>query len=227
MTETRIEERAMEQHVRRRTFRLLDLTDKSCGGSGVAIKLGKRFFVATAAHVIPSDHNIRILVGEGHDEDIGTFAARYVSEEDDVGLLEIEEQFASAINREFTEAPQLMTRVDQTSHWAATLVGYPGQLVETQSTTSNNTIHSIHSFRTLTLITQLIPSRDWPDSGDFQRRSPQLDSDVFVRFDHKAALLERNLADIHDDDTPSRIDVVAVSGWILTRRQNSGDLTPF
>ena len=45
--------RAIQAHVRSRVVRLVDFTDRSQGGTAVKVQIGRRFFLATAAHVIP------------------------------------------------------------------------------------------------------------------------------------------------------------------------------
>lgn len=208
----RLEERALEQHIRQRTVRLLDLTDKRCGGSGVTIRLGNRCFVATAAHVIPSNHDIQILVGDGHEDNVGQFAARHIDEEHDVGLLELDGAAARRINREFTEPGAFLRQVDQAHAYAATVVGYPGQLAETESRIAGDTLFRTHSFRTLTLVTTLIPLADWPTSNLFQRRQPDAAFDHFVSFDSTLSILQRNLTDLDGGESPSAIDEVHLAG---------------
>ncbi len=212
MTEDRYEERALHQHIRNRTVRLLDLTDKTCGGSAVTVKIEKRFFLATAAHVIPSGHEIQVLIGESNDENVGRFAARHLDEEDDVGLLEIEETVATTIPREFTEYAQLAARLDQRSAWSATLIGYPGQLVETQSAREGKICRRTNTFRTLALASRIIPNTKWPNSGGFQRRSPRADCDLFVEFDPSTHVLEQNLREMDQDELPTDIHDVCLAG---------------
>lgn len=147
-----IEEHALHAHIRKRTVRLLDFTHKSQGGSGVTIQLENRFFVATAAHVIPEGHDIRVLDKANQ---FRTFENWQLDKQNDVGLLEVSAEVANAMDREF--ATRLMLRWKQTEAWETTRIAYPGQSIETQESVRGRTRHLRHSFHTLTLISNLIP----------------------------------------------------------------------
>ena len=212
MTCKPVEERALHQHIRRRTVRLLDFTDKSAGGSAVTVKLRNRYFLATAAHVIPNGHEIRILVGEGHDENISSFLARHVDENDDVGLLELDESTAGKINRDFTAAEQLLLQLDQSSGWCATLIGYPSQSVVTEQNKVGSILHRTHSFATLTIVTELIPRKEWPRKASFERRPPLSRSDLFVKVDPNTVVYQQDLTDLDPADSPSNVTEVQLAG---------------
>jgi hypothetical protein len=202
-----IEERALHAHIRKRTVRLLDFTDKSKGGSGVTVQLEHRFFVATAAHVIPKDHEIRILDGANQ---INTFENWQLDKENDVGFLELSSDTASVIDREFST--RIMLRLEQTEDWATTLIGYPRQSIETQESVRDQTLYRKYNFHTLTLVSELIPTSDWPKSGDFRRRPPQDAADVFVRFDSHGQLFEQDLTDLDQSELPKQPGDVLLAG---------------
>jgi hypothetical protein len=202
-----VEERALHAHIRRRTVRLLDFTDKSEGGSGVTVRLGHRFFVATAAHVIPEDHDIRILDGS---DQIDTFENWQLDKENDVGFLELSSDTADFIDREFST--NIMLRVEQTEDWATTLIGYPGQNIETQESVRGQVLYRRHNFHTLTLVSELIPTSDWPKAGEFRRRAPEDDTDVFVRFDVHGHLIEEDLTDLDQPGVPKQAGDVLLAG---------------
>lgn len=202
-----IEERALHAHIRKRTVRLLDFTDKSEGGSGVTVQLEHRFFVATAAHVIPRDHEICILDGT---DQIATFENWELDKENGVGFLELSSDTANAIDREFST--RILLHLEQMEHWATTLIGYPGQNIETQELVRDQTLYRKHSFHTLTLVSELIPTSDWPKSGDFRRRPPQGAADVFVRFDPHGQLFEQDFTDLDQSESPKQSGDVLLAG---------------
>ncbi len=202
-----IEERALHAHIRRRTVRLLDFTDKSEGGSGVTVQLEHRFFVATAAHVNPRDHKIRILDGTNQ---IDTFENWQLDKENDVGFLELSSDTANVIDREFST--RIMLQLEQTENRPATLIGYPGQSIETQESVREQILYRKYNFHTRTLVSELIPTPDWPKSGDFRRRPPQEAADVFVRFDSHGQLLEQDLADLDQPEFPKQSGEVLLAG---------------
>ncbi len=212
MVESRMEEKALHQHIRRRTVRLLDLTDKSAGGSAVTVQLGERFFLATAAHVIPPNHEIRVLVGEADEENIGQFKARHVNEEDDVGLLELDESTAGAIDSEFTGYEQLPIHFDQSSRWCATLIGYPGMSVVSEDERDGDILRRTHSFATFSLVTNIIPFGEWPKRASFQRRPPSEESDIFVEFKPETTVYHQDWTDLDRPDTPAPEDEVRLEG---------------
>jgi len=212
MVESSIEEHALHQHIRRRTVRLIDLTDQSAGGSAVTVKLGNRYFLATAAHVIPPNHEIEVLVGAGEVKNVGRFSARHINEEDDVGLLELDESAAEEINRDFTEAKQLLPRIDQSNRWCATLVGYPSQTIDTVERPAGNTLFRTHSFSPLTLITSIVPPNEWPQRLSFLRREPRYDCDFFVTFDPQTTVYRQDLTNIDCADSPAPVDSVQLEG---------------
>lgn len=192
MTRTQsLEERALDAHIRKRTVRLLDLTDKNKGGSGVTVKLEKHFFVATAAHVIPKGHDIRILDGTNQ---IAVFENWQLDKQNDVGFLELAADVANDLNREF--ATKIIRELEQRENWACTVVGYPGQCIELEESVDDQTLYRQYNFRTLSMVTELIPYSEWPTTGDFRRRPPQVDADVFVRFDSQCEVVQRDLTDL-------------------------------
>jgi len=203
MDQSLFEERALHSHIRQRTVRLLDMTDKSCGGSAITIQLGKRFFLATAAHVVPESHEIHALVGENHEANVCSFEARRVHIDDDVALLELSESNACLLKKEFVSADQILLKFDQSKPWVATLIGYPGQPIETSSTRSKGVETRKYSFQTLAFVTQVIPFEEWPSDVRFTRRPPQLDTDVFVEFDENSQRMEQDLATLDHAESPS------------------------
>jgi hypothetical protein len=207
-----VEERALHQYIRRRTVRLVDLTDGSQGGTAVTIKLRERYFLATAAHVIPEDHRILIVANDVSKQDTIEFKARHVDDDDDLGLLELGESEARLINRDFTDASTLLASVQQTAAWRATLVGYPGQLINSTEETGSLVPRRVHNFPTLVLSTEIIPLSEWPDAGPFNRHSPLSESDLFVRCDSNTQVFEQNLKRLSSTETLTPIDELKLNG---------------
>ncbi len=67
LTTERQEELGLDAFIRDRTVCLVDMTDKTNGGSAVKIAIGDRKFLATASHVLRAGHDIRALVRDGGD----------------------------------------------------------------------------------------------------------------------------------------------------------------
>ena len=205
-----MEEQAMHRHIQRRTVRLCDFTDPSKGGTAVLVKLGDRHFLATAAHVIPDGHDIRILRDTNKGGPFEDFLQRYTDTDNDVGLLEVPVSVATMLDRDFVETDQIAIRIDNKSAIATTLCGYPGQLIETTSK-----IHyKSHNFRFLTLVTKTIPQRNWPTEGvlrDFKEGH-----DLLVRFKNDGELFHENMKDLGAEpirsEGPTDIDLAGMSG---------------
>ena len=213
MSSPRLEERALHDHIRHRTVRLLDLTAKDKGGSGVLIRLFDRCFVATAAHVVPEGHDIQILVGEADQLNVATFNNRFRDDDADVAALEIPADSTGQLLRDFTEADQIAAKgVDQTENWCATLIGYPGQLIESTDQVSGDTLFRTHSFRTLALVTTTLRIQDWPNSNSLERPPAEVDRDIFLRFDQECGLMEQDLTSVDLNEKRSAIADVFLHG---------------
>lgn len=175
------------------TIRLLDFTRPDCGGTGVGVALGERYFLATAEHVIPVDHDIRLLVRGCGDVKV-EFASSCRSKDDDVALLELERSLAESIACEFVSADGMALELDQYARVPVTVLGYPGQLINTTEFEGINADEWVqaHECRTLTFVSETMPTSEWP-GGELCRHRAMLGRDLFVYFEPETTMQKMNL----------------------------------
>lgn len=155
---TSIEEKALHHHLRRHMLRLVNLTDESCGGTATPIKIKGTYFLATAAHVVPQGHDVRILATARKEEQVNAFENVIRDETADVAVIELKTDLAEKLDRDFLPPTRIAINAQAPSHSPATLVGYPGNLIETLESPGEIT----RSFRPLTFITSVLPRSKWP-----------------------------------------------------------------
>lgn len=153
--------KALQEQVHNRTYRLIDNTDKSGGGTAVAIKMGNNFFLLTAKHVIENDHDMEVLVRDQDVTGVSKFLARHTKEDADVGLIELDPNDSHL----FVFATQTSLCPINDKKWDSCVLvcGYPGQLIhpigyEALSDGSQIQYNKCDSF---TLRTIAVPPSEW------------------------------------------------------------------
>ena len=172
---------ALTRHARGMTYRLIDHTDPSKGGTAVAINIGKRYFLATAAHVIPEGHNFEIVLRNGVRTTLCSFSSRYVDTEADVGLLEIEEDYYEYISTSCASLSNICINIQQNKENKIAVIGYPGQYISTQrKQIAKQDILETHIYDTLAYISFVLPPERWPSDG--LERNSVTGRDIFIDF---------------------------------------------
>ena len=116
---------ATTSQAQNRTWDLRDRDDpKLDGATGVAVKIGSRCFLATAAHFLKKAPNIEIVRRQGRDPIGLDFRNAYSEEQLDVGLLELSAGQAEKI-RDFVEEKNIHTGLDQRTVHNVLVVGFP------------------------------------------------------------------------------------------------------
>lgn len=162
-------------------LRLIDTTDESEGGSGVAVKIGERFFVATAEHIMKPNHRYEIAPrpAEGR---IREFAARGCDPEADVAFLEVRAGDARGMENRFWPDTRLLESVDQHEEWPVVMVGYPGQFLKPIAERWSGTqVERTVRCDAFTYMTATLRDADWP-AGPFER-GPVAERDIFLHYD--------------------------------------------
>jgi len=155
-----------------RDLRNLDSEDME-GGTGVAVRIGPRHFLATAAHVIKGSHRIEVVRRSGEDPIGFDFRnAFWTGPELDVGLLELSEGQAGRIG-EFVGEKNILTRFDQGFAHNVIVSGFPAR---THRRIARDSIGAVGcTERSATL-----PLTDWPK--EMPERPPVSGRDVFVPY---------------------------------------------
>jgi len=180
------EDWAIIDHTRERTVRILDFTNKSEGGTGVKIRLKERYFIATAAHVIPDSHDIRVLVRGSENRFVCQFIDWKTDKEVDIGLLELCPDDAESLGGEFVEDSGIVIDFPLDEKWSVLLCGYPGQLIGISEQRKENVRERSFDFRSMACFTGTIPRNEWPTES--VSRPLAQDAELFVRFDSDVEL---------------------------------------
>jgi len=164
------------------THRLIDTTDRSKGGTVISIRIGSRYFLATAAHVISSKHKFEIVLRNHDIEPIYEFIACHVNAEADVGLLEIDKKGSDLIDS-WVVLSDIYHGYNPDKCIPVDVIGYPGEYitpVDKTQITENDFIQYNHCM-SLCYASNTIPSEKWPKEGLCQKS--QEENDIFVDYD--------------------------------------------
>lgn len=178
------EDWAVINYLRDRTVRILDFTDKSAGGTGVKIVLKEKYFVATAAHVIPKSHEIRLLVKGSSNVFIRNFLDWKTQEDIDLGLLEISSSDAELLGGEFVHATEICVEFPFEEKWLVVVCGYPGQMIGISDERNGVDIERTYDFRPMAFFTGTLSRESWPTESS--NREIVDDAELFIRFEENA-----------------------------------------
>ena len=164
------------------TYRLVDKTDPSRGGTAVAIKIGARCFLATARHVIPNAHEVALVLRDSVVEELSGFAARHLHQKADVGLLELHDRDMSLLGDTFVTPDRFLLGVDQSQEGPVTVIGFPGDLIRDLDTHQISEEEYVNVFvcSAFTFLTVALPLNEWPKSGT--ETEPIPGRDIFIDF---------------------------------------------
>jgi len=167
-------------HVASRVVGLRDLDDGQGLGSAVCIKMGNRYFLATAAHVISTGHHVEVIMKQG-EQPISDYAnSLWDDETADVGLLELAKEQADRLES-FVDETSLCTSFDAKSAWSVLVGGYPGsQYVPIQ----RGQIGAVG----MIVLCRTVPLSEWPNDwppADIDSRElgpPHPQKDILVNY---------------------------------------------
>lgn len=175
--------KAISQQVQRWTYRLVDRTDPAGGGTGIAIKIGNRLFVATAGHVISKNHEYSLVLRNGVVHSISSFVARHIDEHADVGLLEVAADDYEYLIEGCASLANVYTQPDRHAENSVIVGGYPGEYIvrTAREQITENSDLEVQLCNSLCYLSVTIPVRKWPTEGT--NRTPEEGRDVFVDYD--------------------------------------------
>lgn len=166
------------------TFRLIDRTDATSGGTCVSIKIGSRVFLATAGHVLDEGHRFAVILRNLSGECIDEFVCAHRDVEADVGLLELTPQAAARFQGGHLDEKQLLTSLDREREWDVLVIGYPAQcMIPSQEVLlDRNTKCKLILCNAHTYASSTIPLCKYRDF-ELDQTAGALDGDVFVHYD--------------------------------------------
>lgn len=156
---------AVAEQVRRVTYCLIVDTGDTEVGTAVAIQLGERFFLATAAHVVDNVHGVKALVRGQVAHYVSNFVARHCNKDFNVGLLEVSSSDSHLFD--FLSRDRLCETIEAEHHLPAMVVGFPAQFCKPSKKidlTSESSLQVVHC-DTLTFHTVVLPRSEWPSDG--------------------------------------------------------------
>jgi len=224
--EAQIKEKALASQAHGSTYRLVDLTDGSRGGTVVAVNIGNRFFLATAKHVIPESHRFQVVL---RNETTGPtdFVAHHVHPTLDVGLLEVAQKDVPVFGDTFVPANRIQPLANQDGNYDVTVIGYPaklGRLVDRHPISRAEMLER-YEWSALTFHSFALPPPEWPPASECLPPVPVPGIDIFVSYydqEETMHLLHPKTAGIippaiHGSPPPPR----GISGggiWLLNSR---------
>jgi len=134
-------------------------------GTAVAVKVGKRFFLATAGHVIKDAQSVKALMHDQISSDFSDFVAKHYDSQLDVGLLEI--SLCDSHRFDFLPQDRLYEEIEDTQEIPAIVIGFASQFCNTAGQIYLSPESSLRIVRcdTLTLNTFVLPVSKWPSEG--------------------------------------------------------------
>jgi len=151
------------EQARRHTYCLI--VDDVEIGTAVAVKLGGRPFLATAAHLIKGKSSIKVLLRNQQRQYISDFAAQYCIGDTDVAFLEPLSKDCDKL--EFVSEDRLWLDNEPETGLSALVVGYPSQLLARapEMELTNEFLISVVCCQALTFFSNILPETEWPPNG--------------------------------------------------------------
>ena len=181
-----IEANAFVSRTHASTYCLFDRTN-GADGTVVAVNIGTRYFLATAAHVIPASHDFEVVLRDSIDN-VYEFAARHVHPIHDVGLLELLPKDVPRFRDTFVPENCIDVQANQQNEYDVTVVGYPEKLINQvdRRPIAPNEILEVHRCDAFTFLSVALPLSEWPTSGT--RADPVPGIDIFIDFEPEERL---------------------------------------
>lgn len=153
------------EQAQRFTYCLLDDTRETQIGTAVAIKLGKRFFLATARHLIKNACGVKALVRDQVAHYFTKFIARHYDDHFDVGLLEISSSDSHCF--EFLPQNRICEIIEDEQILPVKVVGFPGQFCKSGKNINlrAETLFQVVQYTAITCHTFVLPRSEWPSDG--------------------------------------------------------------
>jgi hypothetical protein len=216
---------ALEDQARGFTYCLIDRVGQTIG-TAIAIRLGKRFFFATARHVIENSHDIEVLPHGKIANTVSDFAGRHYDEQLDIGLLELTPDKAHRF--EFANDAQLFITIDTNIDLRRLVIGYPSQFVRPIEARLTDEC-SLRILPPVALIYRSVelPLLEWPDSSSLEE--PLVAGrDLLVAFEPEERVVLRPPGVSLPDASPvdcGKVDPHGLSGggiWLAQEEDHNG-----
>jgi hypothetical protein len=207
--------KALTSQASSRTYRLIDKTNQSCGGTAIAIEIGDRYFFATAGHVISEDHKYEIVLKNKMLQPIDCFVSRQFDIDTDVGLLEIPKEKKHLIDSWVTDSDSdIYTDIDQHKKNKVVVVGYPGEsaIRTPKEQISKNNFLEYQIWNALCYMSSTLPIEKWPTEGIENQTIEE--QDIFIDFDPDGNMFTSppNTVDISPADSMRCPKLSGISG---------------
>ena len=191
---------ALTRQTSSRTYRLIDMTNQSLGGTVIAVNIGEHYFLATAAHVISKDHEFNIVLKKKNALYIDSFLSKYVDDKSDIGLLEISKEYKHLIDPWITVS-DICTDFDQHIENNVVVTGYPAQSIVRASREQITEGYFLETqiCNALCCSSFTWPIKKWPSNG--MEIQPLAGRDVFIDYDP---------GDMFASD-PSKVDITPIN----------------
>lgn len=194
--------------------RLCDLNDvANKGGSGIKVKLGNKYFIATAEHVIADMDSPAIIQPQGK-TNITKFLRQGSSKIYDVGFLEVSQADAAQLG-DFQAEMDIIILFDNTKCWPAVIAGYPS----VNHRVKNNTI----SFSEEGVASCLLPVNEWPRN---LATPPDTERDIFFDYPDRMSSVVRGPRGLNRNNvcSPKPNGISGCGIWISEKGQSEAKI---
>lgn len=200
---------AVVHHAHNSVMRLVDRTALDKGGSCVPIKIGSKFFLATAAHVIPDGHEMSAVVRRPQGRCIDNFLARHQDDRTDVGLLELDSSDAWHLRDNFVPEDQILITLDQEEEWPVVVVGYPGVYCAPvfREDIPPDAALEVRAWNAFTYYGFTVPFSEWPNVDPLSRSSDKL-RDMFINYDPSDKEAQFEMRALHPNNAGSGMPTI-------------------
>ena len=146
------------------TYRIHDKSDLTNGGTGVDIKIGTRYFIATAEHILRRNHKYEISPGNDFSV-VEQFVAMHKDEDADIGVLEFSESVALAIGLQFLDEKNVLQKRKKSEGVWVLLEDYPGEYVKKvrQERIGDKNFHFFKQQQFMH-VGRLLSGEEWPET---------------------------------------------------------------
>lgn len=173
------ENEAIAQQLSQHIFPISDM-DAQHTGTCIPIRIGDRYFLATAAHVLNTSNRLEIVPRDGTKRPIFQFKNKVVDNTADLGLLELQRSDAARCLSSFLCEDQILVGLSTRRTLPVAVIGYPSDFIKQMSRQHISADQYLRhlAFNSFTYKGRSLHTSKWPTS--YYERPPRRGRDIFI-----------------------------------------------
>lgn len=178
------EKEAIRQQLNQHNFPILDLHAQHTG-TCIPIRIGDRYFLATAAHVLSTNLKLDVIPRCDTKAPISKFKNKFADDEADVGLLELYQADATRCRDSFLHEDQILVGLGTRRLLPVAATGYPSDFIKQvgQVEVVRGRYLDLLALSSLTYRGHTLQASKWPTG--YYERPPKRGRDIFVHLHPK------------------------------------------